>query len=659
MTIACAGLMVESITQNWEFWVPPLILIGIFVMWGIYILQYGTERFRDNYYLGFAMLCTVFHGVHESSFFDIALIAVLLLVSFSFLNRQEVLLLIFGEFLVLMAIQIFLAMNYHTVTFDSLTVSRIILHIAVVSCICFGCRQAIRYRLELIDELVRRDRVSMADAGDMEDFLTNVSHELRTPVNVVNGMSALILKKKQNDEVEAIHDAGLRLARQIEDIQDYTEIKRGQIVLEQEKYMIISLVNDVIEGARRKIESKKNLEIVFDLDPMVPTLMRGDIKKLHKILRHLYDNAIGFTQNGGIYTRIRTIPRDYGVNLVFEVTDTGIGMSRTDIANVAKGFYQANKRRDRNTGGIGLGLKVVYGFVHEMQGFVKIESEQGRGTTVRLSIPQEVIDPRPCLDVDRSRVRDVIFYVNTEKFEHPQIREFYRSMAVNLAIGLKTKLYAAVVFSEMKNLLGKLDVSHVFMGVYEYEANREFFDELSKGDIVVVVSAEAGYKITPGSHAVVMQKPLYGFSVTRIFNNENISLVEDDDRRVSFDGVKALVVDDEPMNLVVATGIFRDYGMVTDTALSGAEAIDMFMANEYDIIFMDHMMPQMDGVEAMRRIRRYAEDNGRGACIVALTANAISGAREMFLKAGFDGFISKPIDIRDFERVMRRVLPQA
>jgi CheY-like chemotaxis protein len=116
------------------------------------------------------------------------------------------------------------------------------------------------------------------------------------------------------------------------------------------------------------------------------------------------------------------------------------------------------------------------------------------------------------------------------------------------------------------------------------------------------------------------------------------------------------VVDDEPMNLVVASCLFRDYEMVVDTADSGKDAIRKFRDNDYDIVFMDHMMPEMDGVEAMKRIKEAAGDMGKTAAIVALTANAVSGAREMFIKVGFDGFIAKPINTADFERVMLRVL---
>ena len=125
-----------------------------------------------------------------------------------------------------------------------------------------------------------------------------------------------------------------------------------------------------------------------------------------------------------------------------------------------------------------------------------------------------------------------------------------------------------------------------------------------------------------------------------------------------FNGIRALIVDDEPMNLVVATGMFKDYGMITDTADSGKEALEKYQFQDYDVIFMDHMMPEMDGIEAMKKLRQIARQKNTVITVVALTANALSGAREMFLKEGFDGFIAKPIDIMEFERVMKKLLPK-
>ncbi|MBQ4358195.1 MAG: response regulator, partial [Paludibacteraceae bacterium] len=169
------------------------------------------------------------------------------------------------------------------------------------------------------------------------------------------------------------------------------------------------------------------------------------------------------------------------------------------------------------------------------------------------------------------------------------------------------------------------------------------------------------FKVDRDSMVIVMPKPLYAYPIIKIVNEgKNASGLELTERfeRPDLNGIKALVVDDEPMNLVVATGLFKDYGIITDTANSGKQAIEKCMAEKYDVIFMDHMMPEMDGVEAMKMIRARRMATDQNAAFIALTANVVSGAKEMFMREGFDGFVGKPINTNEFERVMARLLPK-
>ncbi len=661
VSVACIGLTVESVMMGWEFWMLPVFIAGTSALWALHITQKLETQQREAVYLIYAIFASFFHGVHETSFFDVAVVLLLMLAVFSLLDHVYMMDLILIEYFTLIAIQVIMALRSESVVFDPLNISRLALHTAVILCVYLLCRLTIEHRLEVAAELRAREEEIDSYNSDMEDFLSNISHELRTPINVVNGMSTLLIKSGAGENAEAIRKAGIRLSYQVEDIQDYTEAKRKRMVLEEEDYMSTSLINDVVAGFRR-YENAGELELVVDMDTNVPAVMRGDIRKLRKIFRHLLDNAVKFTRHGGIYIRVYATEKDYGVNLCLELTDTGCGMTRRDIAGAARGMYQANKQRNRSTGGIGLGLPVVYGLAHTMDGFVKIESEKGRGTTVRVTVPQKVVDASPCLQLNAAFQGDILFHVRSEKYKEPQVREFHRVMAVHLAIGLCCPLYSAENIKEVERLRKKLDVTHIFMGQEEYEENPAYFDELSRGETVVTVSARDGFRPRPGSRVIVMSKPLYGVPAVRILNEGRAAVdaeLADKLRKPVFDGVRALVVDDEPMNLVVATGLFRGYKMLIDTAESGREAIEKFRAGDYDVIFMDHMMPEMDGVEAMKHLREAAKEKGRVPAIVALTANAVSGAKEMFLREGFDGFIAKPIDIIDFERVMKRVLPDA
>ena len=660
VSLACIGLTVESILMGWEFWVPPLIIIGTICLWIMNISAMPAYEIRKVGYLMYSMLAVFYHGVHDTSFFDVPLIVIIVMVSYSLFDHIYMINLIFGEYIIIMIMQFMIVNKSGYIVFDELNISRVILHFCIVLFVFLCCRKSIFDRLDRAESEKEKDeKIDNYDA-DMEDFLSNISHELRTPVNVVNGMSDLLIKRGIGTEAYSIKDAGIRLAYQIEDIQDYTECKRNKVLLEEDDYMSTSLINDVVTSFRL-LENTNDLELVVDLAPSVPTKMRGDIKKLHKIFRHLLENAVKFTKHGGIYVRMYDEKTEYGVNLIIEMTDTGMGMDRKAIAMVSEGMYQVNKKRNRSSGGIGLGLFIVYGFTHRMGGFVKIESEKNKGTTIRVTIPQKTVDESPCLAVTDSFFGNILFHVRADKYFVPRVRDFYKYMATNLARGIHVPLYSAETTNDIERLMEKMEVTYIFMGQEEYEDNPEYFDKLSEGDIVIAVSANPGFKVNPGSRVMTMPKPLYAYPVIKILNEgknaRSLDFSESMTRPV-FSGVKALVVDDEPMNLVVATSIFSEYEMIIDTAGSGKEGIKKFKEGDYDVVFMDHMMPEMDGVEAMKKIKRISQEEFyKDIPVVVLTANVVSGAKEMFKEEGFDGFISKPINTVDFERVMKHVLP--
>lgn len=659
MTIACLGTIAGSITLGWEFWVPPLIVCGMVAAWILHFTQYGSWTFRENYYLLLSMFLSFYHGVHLTSTFEIVVVSALVMVNVTLFKRKEFITIMLVECLGLLTLHVVMGVRTGVLTLDTLTVSKLSLHILGELCIYKGLYDAIKNNRMDSEELELRNSEKETERAQLEDFLVNISHELRTPVNVVNGMSSMILKKEGRDDVRSIRDAGLRLSHQIEDIQDYSEIQRGEVILEEDKYMITSLLNDIITNFEIT-EEKNDLELIIDLDPNVPAMLSGDAGKINKIIWHLLDNAVKFTKKGGIFLKVTSIKREYGINLVIEVKDTGTGISASDMDKISKGLYRGDKSRSRRTSGIGLGFSIIYGFVRAMNGFVNISGKKGEGTTVRVSIAQEVIDPSPCMSAENSSDYSIAFFVYPRKYKVAQLMHFYRDMALDMATGLNINLFSASSLTELKRLIESGGITHVFMGEEEYKDSHEYLDGLTEKGIKVAVSADAGFKPTEGSGVIVLSKPLYGCPVMKVLNGEASPVIQagsEAARKPVLDGVRALVVDDEPMNLVVATGLFKEYNMIIDTAKSGRESIFKFAENDYDIIFMDHMMPEMDGIEAMKHLRDTAVQKGRNICIVALTANAVSGAREMFLREGFDGFISKPININDFDRTINRLMP--
>ena len=639
---------------------PPLILIGIIAAWWMHITQKGSARIREDYYLIFSMVIAFYHGAHRSSFFDIFVIAALLMSVSALTLRVDFLRLIMLEFMILMIMHIGMATTSNEYIFDSMTISRVALHVVALVCLYIVMKAIVDKILDSDSTVEKLEKTIESNDNDMEDFLVNLSHELRTPINVINGLSDLILKREKREDIKTIKNAGVRISHQIEDIQDYSEIQRQNVIIENERYMITSLLNDILMNYSL-MRSQSDLDFVVDLDPEVPAVMKGDMKKIHKIISHLLDNAFKFTRKGGACLRITAYKKDYGVNLIIEVSDTGVGMTQMDINRITRGMYKADRKRDRNTGGVGLGLSVVLGLVRSMDGFVKIESQKNLGTTVRISIFQEVIDPAPCMSLNTDRFINVVIYNWLTRFENPLLALMYKNMSDNLAKGLRHNLFFAATFEECKKLVARGDITHIFLGDQEYKHDQTYFENELDKDIVFAITADNDFIPSKESRAIVLRKPVYGMSLLQVLNGtskNNVVSFEEDIQKPDLTGIRALVVDDEPMNLVVATGLFKEYNMTIDTADSGVEAIDKFSKNSYDVIFMDHMMPQMDGVEAMKRIKSIAERDNRRVSIVALTANAVSGAKEMFIKEGFDGFISKPISIGDFERVMQRIISE-
>ena len=287
-----------------------------------------------------------------------------------------------------------------------------------------------------------------------------------------------------------------------------------------------------------------------------------------------------------------------------------------------------------------------------------IESAPAKGTTVRISIPNKVIDPSECMSIrDRDSV-SLGAFLHFEKYKDPNVREFYNSMVKNLVTGMKVTMHRVDNVESLHALVDNKRLTHLFAGPEEYNGAVDYMEELAKTVIVTVVANPEELMTPPNTRVRVMPKPFYCFPVVSILNSKITDEIVEEGR-ILFPGARVLVVDDEPMNLIVSSGMLGRYGMIVSTCDSGQAAIDLCRSNEYDVIFMDHMMPKMDGVEAMKRIR---SDMSRGKVnipIIAFTANAVSSAKEMFRQAGFDGFIGKPVDHVELERVLKRVLPSS
>ncbi len=657
-TIFSAILIGETLLMGWEIWMIIPIIASNIVCWILHLRHDTPDNVRMWAY-SILIMCTYFYyGTHLTSTFDLALVMSAVIMIFTMTGKKNLITLCQFTFLVSMTYEL---INYLIAgeTFDALVISRTALHYFMVLFIGQFAKKIIDRWLDVLSQS-REEIIQLTEATDrLNDFLANVSHEIRTPVNAIIGLTSICIEKSVDkeitDEMINVRSAGRKVAEQISDILDYSEIDRNKAVRNNEDYMLSSVLHDLVTEIKQY--KSKSVELIIDVDPAIPAVMNTDVAKLKKILKALISNGLKYTHKGGVYVRITAEPQDYGVNLCIEVTDTGVGMSDYELERVYDNFYQADSGRARMGGGLGLGLAITSGFVSLLGGFMTIESKPDVGTTVHVSLPQKVIDPTSCMSIANPDQLCLGAYLNFDKYSSPAVRDYYNSMVLNIVKGLGIQMHRVNNSDNLKLLNDSIHMTHLFIAEEEYNDNVELIENLAKTMVVAVV-ANDDIVLPRNTRVRVLEKPFYCFPVVSVLNS-TIDDKKEINKKLRCNGVRALVVDDEAMNLVVAKSIFRRYGMKVATAASGQESIDICREKVFDIIFMDHMMGGMDGVEAMKRIRTDVSGLNGTIPIVALTANAMSSAKQMFLAEGFDGFVSKPVEIEELERVLKQVLPKS